>query len=83
MAEGQKDSRQDAGSRQETAQERGTTPAELQGVRKENRSSNLDSLLEGFWGDNRVAGSKGALGVHKHSTGLGAADKRGLLWAAF
>lgn len=63
-----------------------------EGVRKENHSRNRDysckywacnSLLKGLWGYDLVTCSKGALGVHKHPTGLGAADKCSLLLAAF
>ena len=41
------------------------------------------ALLKGLWGYDLVTCSKGSLGVHKHPTGLGAADKRSLLLAAF
>lgn len=34
-----------------------------------------DSLLEGLWVHSLVTGSKGALGVHQHPTGLGAIDE--------
>lgn len=73
------------------SQGRRTKPTELEGVREENHSRNLeysceywacDSLLKGLWGYNLVTGSKGTLGVHHHPTGLGAAEERCLLWAA-
>lgn len=74
------------------SQERRPKPVELEGVRKENHSRNRDysckywacnSLLKGLWGYDLVTCSKGALGIHKHPTGLGAADKCSLLLAAF
>lgn len=35
-----------------------------------------DSLLEGLWGHRLVTGSKGALGVCQHPTGLGAVARQ-------